>query len=244
MKDRENLSKKGARLYNGITNFKFVKIFTSSVIFIYIPLLIIGVFIAHFFDPDGYSILTNWISDLGGSPHTPAPYLYDIACIVAGIGTIPFSYYMEKLLAPLPTSAEHNFRGERWRLRLASLAFFSSLIGNIGYIGVGIWSEDRDIPKLLLGMGSHEIVSALAFGGFILGAFFMGWIIVLYDTKIPKILGLYGIIGPLIVATMYMIGTVPPSREFWEWAMLFAILAWVIPLALIVFLKKDLISEN
>ena len=241
---RNKLSMLGKRLYNQITDFQFVKICTSAVILIYIPLLIIGVFIAHFFDPDGYSIIDNWISDLGGIDHTPAPYLYDMACIVAGTATIPFTYYMERYLAPFPQKVEHSFEGERWRLRLASIAFFFSIIGNIGYIGVGIWSEDRDIPDLLMGMGAHEIVSALAFGGFIFGGIFMGWIILLYNTKIPKYIGLYGVIGPFLIAIPYIIGTVPPSREFWEWSMLFAILLWIIPLAFVVFLKKDVVPRE
>jgi hypothetical membrane protein len=199
----------------------------------YISLLIIGVLIASIFDPDGYTIWDNWISDLGSPNHTPVPILYDIACIIAGSMTIPLTFYMEKLLAPLLSETHLRERHySRLRFRLSSYAFLFSIIGNIGYIGVGIFSADRDSELLsILGQGPHNIMSYLAFGGFTFGAFFMGWLIVLYNTEIPKILGIYGIFGPLIVSILNLIGSTP----LLEWLLLFSILIWVIPLSLIVF---------
>ncbi|MEJ2293734.1 MAG: DUF998 domain-containing protein [Candidatus Lokiarchaeota archaeon] len=211
-------------------NYKMVRIFTTALFLIYIPLIIIGIIVAAYLNPGGYSILTNWISDLGGSPHTPAPYLYDIACIMAGVLTIPFTFYMENLLAPLPKRERPQIHYSRMRFRLVSSAFLFSLIGSIGYIGVGIFSEDRDYYNL------HSITSSLAFGGFILGAFFMGWTIVLYDTKISKLLGIYGLIGPLTTIIIYLL----INNPLWEWILLFSILAWIIPLSLIVFTKEEL----
>jgi hypothetical membrane protein len=207
----------------------------------YIFLLIIGVIVAVLLDPDGYTIWDNWISDLGSINHTPVPFLYDIACIIAGTMTIPLTFYMEKLLAPLPKrtklSSEHY---SRLRFRLSSFAFLFSIIGNFAYIGVGIFSADRDYEWLeLLGQGPHGIMSYLAFGGFTFGAFFMGWLIVLYNTKIPKILGIYGIFGPLIVTILNLIDGTP----LLEWMLLFSILIWIIPLSLIVLIKPDLVPR-
>ncbi|TFG16734.1 MAG: DUF998 domain-containing protein [Promethearchaeota archaeon] len=230
MKLRSKINKFRKSLFDRFITYKMVRIFTSAVILIYLPLIIIGVIVAAYFDPDGYSIITNWISDLGGSPHTPAPYLYDIACIVAGTLTIPFAFYLENLLAPLPKRQGTQIHFSRMRFRLVSSAFLFSLIGSIGYIGVGIFSEDRNFYNL------HTITSSLAFGGFTLGAFFMGWTIVLYDTKIPKLLGLYGIIGPLTTIIIFLL----ISNPLWEWILLFSILAWIIPLSLIVFGNEEL----
>jgi hypothetical protein len=145
---------------------------------------------------------------------------------------------MEKLLAPLPKRNELGERHySRLRFRLSSFAFLFSIIGNFGYIGVGIFSADRDYDFLsVLGQGPHGIMSYLAFGGFTFAAFFMGWLIVLYKTKIPKILGIYGIFGPLIVAILNLIDSTP----LLEWMLLFSILLWIIPLSLIVFLKSKL----
>ncbi|KKN41655.1 hypothetical protein LCGC14_0721010, partial [marine sediment metagenome] len=96
---RKSINKVRAKLYNVVTNFNVVKLSAVSIIVGYIMLLVIGVIVAALFDPDGYTIVDNWISDLGSISHTPAPFLYDIACIIAGTMTIPFTYYMEKLLA-------------------------------------------------------------------------------------------------------------------------------------------------
>jgi len=239
---RNSINKARAKMYEFATNFNVVKISAMVVMFGYILLLIIGVIVAAFLDPDGYTIWDNWISDLGSSNDTPAPYLYDIACIVAGSMTIPLTFYMEKLLAPLPKRTK--IRGEhfsRLRFRLSSYAFIFSIIGNFGYIGVGIFSADRDYDFLsVLGMGPHGLMSYLAFGGFTFGAFFMGWLIVLYDTKIPKILGIYGILGPLIIAILNLIDSTP----LLEWMLLFSILIWIIPLSLIVLMKPELIPKR
>ena len=235
---RESINKIRAKLYNFATSFNVVKLSAMIVMVGYILLLIIGVFIAAFLDPDGYTIWDNWISDLGSSNHTPAPFLYDIACIIAGSMTIPLTYFMEKLLAPLPKRNEWGERHySRLRFRLSSFAFLFSIIGNFGYIGVGIFSADRDYDFIsVLGQGPHGIMSYLAFGGFTFAAFFMGWLIVLYKTKIPKILGIYGIFGPLIVAILNLIDSTP----LLEWMLLFSILFWIIPLSLTIFLKSEL----
>ncbi len=238
---RQSINKARAKFYNVVTNFNVVKYCAMGVMIGYISLLIIGVIVAALLDPDGYTIWDNWISDLGSSEHTPAPYLYDIACIVAGSMTLPLTFYMEKFLAPLPKRAnigEQHF--SRLRFRLSSFAFLFSLIGNFGYIGVGIFSADRDYDAFsVLGQGPHGIMSYLAFGGFTFGAFFMGWLIVLYNTKIPKILGIYGIFGPLTVAILNLI----EGTELLEWMLLFSILGWIIPLSLIVLMKSDLIPK-
>ena len=233
MSIRRSINNARAKFYNFITNHNVVKISASIVMIGYIFLLIIGVVIAALVDPDGYTIWDNWISDLGSFNHSPAPFLYDIACIIAGSMTIPLTFYMEKLLAPLPNEEQLSERHySRLRFRLSSFAFLFSIIGNIGYIGVGIFSADRDYDFLsVLGQGPHGLMSYLAFGGFTFGAFFMGWIIVLYDTKIPKILGIYGIFGPLSVSILNLIESTP----LLEWFLLFSILIWVIPLSLIVF---------
>ena len=238
MSIRKLINAARAKFYDFVTNYTVVKRSALFVMIGYIALLIIGVIVAVLLDPDGYTLRNNWISDLGSFNHTPAPYLYDIACIVAGTMTIPLTFYMEKYLAPLPKRSqliEQHY--SRLRFRLSSMAFLFSIIGNLGYIGVGIFSADRDFESLsIMGEGPHGIMSYLAFGGFTLGAFFMGWLIILYKTKIPKSLGVYGIFGPLIVAIDNLIDSTP----LLEWMLLFSILLWIIPLSLIIFSKHEL----
>ncbi|MFW9879488.1 MAG: hypothetical protein ACFFG0_40950 [Candidatus Thorarchaeota archaeon] len=238
MSIRQSINEARERFYNVVTHYNTVKFSAIIVMIGYISLLIIGVITANLLNPDGYTIWDNWISDLGSFDHTPAPILYDVACIVAGSMTVPLTFYLEKLLAPLPNRANlRNQHFSRLRFRLSSFAFLFSIIGNLGYIGVGIFSADRNYEFLsILGEGPHVIMSYLAFGGFTFGAFFMGWLIVLYETKIPKILGIYGIFGPLYISILNLIDSTP----LLEWLLLFSILIWIIPLSLIILMKPEL----
>jgi len=231
---RQTINKIRAILYDKIINFKIVRISVIIGFSLYIPLLVIAVIIAFLFGPESFNIWLHNISDLGSIRYSPAPYLYDLAGVIAGIFTIPFSYYMEKILAPMPEKKEAFTTVTRLRFRLDSYAFLFSIIGNVGYIMVGIFSEDRNY------FGLHFISSVLAFAGFVLGAFFMGWLIVLYNTKIPKIIGLYGILGPFTMGIVYLVVLVNffQLEPFFEWLLLFAILGWLIPLIITLFLKK------
>jgi len=226
------------KFYNKATEFEFFKKCALLVMFIYFPLLIIGVIVAYlgttsyippiwdYIFSHGsirwcrYTIWTHWISDLGSIRYTPAPILYDLAAITAGLFTFPISFYLEKLLVPLDSS--------RMRIRMGSAAWLFSVIGNLGYIGVGIFSEDRNY------FGLHGITSGMSFGGFTLGALFFGLIIIFYDTELPKSLGIYGVIGPL--GTMVTFGIV--NGPLLEWFLLFSIIAWIIPLILIIIHKE------
>ncbi|MHA1300083.1 MAG: hypothetical protein ACTSO9_11745 [Candidatus Helarchaeota archaeon] len=226
------------KFYEITTDFDFFKKCAYLLMALYFPLLIIGVIVAYL-GPENYipliwdyifnhgsirwgryTIWTHWISDLGSIRYTSAPILYDLAAIFAGALTFPLSFYIEKILVPL--------NGSRMRLRLGSAGWLFSVIGNLGYIGVGIFSEDRDF------FGLHGITSGMAFGGFTLGAFFMGLVILLYDSDLPKPLGVYGIIGPLGTIVIFGIFEGP----FWEWMLLFSIIAWIVPLTLIIIHKE------
>jgi hypothetical protein len=207
---RKNLSEK-------VINDTVVKRVMYGLMAVYVGLLIVGHIIATL--ATGYTIWDNWISDLGGGKYTPAPYLYDIACIMAGILSIPFVFYMEDFLTPDVKNTT------RMRIRIAEAAFIFGLMGAISYIGVGIFSEDRNF------FGLHGLTSELAFGGFTFNAFFTGWFILFYKTKIPKILGAYGVIGPLASLILFVI----ISNPLFEWILLFSILAWLIPLSITVF---------
>ncbi|NHI94752.1 MAG: DUF998 domain-containing protein [Candidatus Lokiarchaeota archaeon] len=211
------------KIYESLTDFKNVKTCLYLVLGLYLSLLLVGVILAIFTAPDGqgYTIWTQWISDLGSYRHTGFPFLYDIACGVAGVLTIPFTFYLEKVLSPEGSSS-------RMRFRLASFGWFVGLIGSVGYVFVGIFSEDRAFEIAALGTDLHMLFSGVAFGGFTLSAICFGLLILFYDTKFPKGLGVYGIFGPAIVMILNVLGT-----PLLEWMLLFSILAWIIPLSLI-----------
>ena len=231
---RQKIHEWRKKFHEKITDFALVKTSILAVIPGYLGLVLLGVIIAFLFGgtaqgPGEYYIWTNWISDLGGSPFTPAPYLYDIACILAGVLTLPFTFYLETKFAPMPKDPEDLKNCSRLRYRLASYAFLFSLIGKLGYIGVGIFSEDRNYLSL------HPITSTLAFAGFTLGAFFLGFMILLYIKNIPNWVGIYGVFGPLTTIIVYVLYSTP----LMEWLLLFSILAWIIPLSLYVIKNEE-----
>ncbi|MFW9968902.1 MAG: DUF998 domain-containing protein [Candidatus Odinarchaeota archaeon] len=233
---RESINKVRAKFYNIVTNYRFVKNTSLIVISVYLSLLLIAVIIAAIWGPYSYNIWTRMISDLGGSNYTPVPILFDIACIFAGIMTIPLTFYIENLFAPLPTRKNLGVQHfSRLRFRLGSNAFLFSLMGNIAYIFVGIFSEDRNY-QLLSFASIHDVFSFFSFAGFAGAAFFIGWIIVLYNTKIPKFFGIYGIIGPPSMLLTFLF----TMEALWEWILLFSILFWIIPLTLMIIQKPEL----
>jgi hypothetical membrane protein len=205
----------------------------------YHALLIIGYIFAQWNETftaiDGYNLLDNWISDLGGSPFTPLPILYDVAACLAGAFTLPLTFFLEKQIAPVPAKLDDLKGVSRWRYRFSTLGFLFGLIGNIGYILVGVFSEDRNY------WGMHMYSSALAFGGFVGCGLFFGICIVLYDDiEIPNAFGWYMIFIPPIT----MIGQGLPlvtnnmiSGPFMEWMLLFSVLIWVDPLAIRLLLR-------
>jgi len=109
---------------------------------------------------------------------------------------------------------------EEWGILFFMFCF--PLINNLPYF-FGIYEDTPHAPTALI----------------LFLVFFMGWLIVLYNTRIPKILGIYGICGPLTVAIINLIDSTP----FLEWLLLFSILAWIIPLALIMLMKTELIPR-
>ncbi|MHA1232375.1 MAG: DUF998 domain-containing protein [Candidatus Helarchaeota archaeon] len=205
----------------------------------YPGLIIIGVIIANLFGPDIFLITTNYISDLGSINYTPVPILYDLACFFAGILTIPFIYFIEKHIAPIKKSYNDN-PPHRWVFRLMGAAYFLNMLGSIFYIGVGIFSEDRDF------FGMHTVCSYGAFGGFAIGSIFLGIALIISDQKLLKcpfnyIIGSIGAFLPITVAIFNLIYGGP----LLEWLLLFSILIWFIPIisACLTFAKKE-ISSN
>ena len=207
------------KFYEALTDFRNVKICLYVVLISYLSLLILGIILANL-NPPPYTIWTHWISALGDYKDTPFFYLYDAACIIAGILTIPFTFYLEKILAPEGNSS-------RMQVRLASFGWLFGLIGNVGYIIVGIFSEGRPVPYE--GGSLHGLFSVITFAGFVLSAMMYGLVIIIYETDFPKGLGVYGLIGPFVIFVLNIFG-----MPIFEWLLLFSILAWIIPLSLVI----------
>jgi len=236
-----------AKSENFLTDHRNVKISMVTTFIGYHFLLIIGIVLAQFNSNfsaiDGYNIWENWISDLGSSTYTPMPIFYDLAACLAGVFTISLTFFLEKAVAPMPSSPEKFREYSRWRFRFSSFGFLFGLVGNVGYIFVGLFSGDRNY------WGLHGIASALAFGGFVFAGFFYGLSIVFYKTSIPKEFGVYMIIIPPLTMILYELlpAYTPIPSPFMEWMLLFSILVWVDPLIIYTlrqFKKEELLYSQ
>lgn len=139
----ESIEVIGRKIYNKITEPKLVKLSTIIALIVGITSVFIGVIVAMIGPPGGYNPFDNYVSDLGGSPHTPFPYFLDIASIVSGILLVPTLFYMEKLLVPLPKNEEALRNISLMRKRVGIVWFVWMLAGLIGWIFVGMFTEDQ-----------------------------------------------------------------------------------------------------
>ena len=215
--------------YNFLTNPKTIKISLYLSFLTFIPILIIGIFVAQL-DPDGYNFVDNFISDLGSFNHTPAPYIWDYGQIITSLLLVPFAFYMEKQIAPFPEKIEDLKNCSRMRFRLSSAGLIWMLIGLIGLFGVGLFSEDRsDILAPIGLMNLHGLFSLVVFLGIGIAAVFYGLGIAFYNTIIPKSLGIFMIFFPFTLAVIYFSTMI----ILLEWILLLSLFIWIIPSALI-----------
>jgi len=226
------LQKKEEKIEVSLTIPKIVRISSIGVIVIFISALIIGVIVAQF-DPDGYNIIDNYISDLGSFNHTPLPYFLDYGAMISAFLLIPILFYMEKQFAPLPKDEKDLQEYSRMRFRLSSLGFLWMLFGTVGFFGIGLFSEDRTTP-----LGLHMIFSIIVFSGFVISGIFFGLLIIFYPTRIPRPIGIFMIFGPTIVAIIFLLNF-PPSKPFWEWMLMISIFLWTIPVGIIIIKKTS-----
>ena len=125
----ENIKNK---FYDKVINYKVVTRCAIIGIAAYIGLMIIAVVVAMTLGPNGYGLETHFMSDLGDSRVTPAPWIYDFTAILAGVISIPASFYLKRLLAPkLPEDVNNINKKKFW---LGNLGLIFALLGNLGYI--------------------------------------------------------------------------------------------------------------
>ena len=214
-----------SRIYdNFLTNPKVVKISMMMALFVWFFALIGGYIVAQF-DPDGYNIIDNWISDMGSFNHTPLPYFLDYGAMATAILLIPANFYMEKTIAPSPIN-KGDGEFPRMMYRLSGCGAYHMFMGIFGFFMIGLFSEDRSTS-----LGLHWIFSNVVFFGLIMGTFFYGLLILFYKTEIPQLLGLYMVVVPFITGIIFLITYIP----FWEWMMLFTIMIWMVPVNFLLF---------
>ena len=179
--------------------------------------IILGLIVAQF-NPNGFNIIENDISDLGSSNHTPIPLFLDFGAMSMGLLLIPMVLYINKLLTP---SSLDDDKAKWVRISISfhkSLGTIGLIFGLIGLFGLGLFSKDRTTELHL-----HANFALLCFIGIISGGFFIGQAIILNHKVIPRTLGIYMIF-------------IPPFPFF--------LLMWLIPIIIIISREIDALTPS
>ncbi|MFX1501458.1 MAG: DUF998 domain-containing protein, partial [Promethearchaeota archaeon] len=193
--------------------WNYPKVIKSSLmtgLMVYLLMLIGSVVIANIF---GYNIISNTISQLGATRITPAPFMFNCACVIGGLTTSLLYCYLSRRIQIIKNNKVINAM-----LRFGTIL---GINGSIGIMFVGIFSMDRSGPLGVL----HNLSSIYAFGGYIIALLIFGIIIFRSYSKMPRIIGINGMI-PLTILIGYFIFPSP----LLEWIILITIITSLIPL--------------
>ena len=191
---------------------KTVKRGALFIMYSYLTLLFLSIVIAVVFGPSGFNFIMQTISDLGTSQFTPAPFLFDLACIMAGMVTIPYSFFCDDVRKSPQKHMDIISRS----------GLFFGVLGGIGYMFVGVFSLERAGPNGVF----HTISAIVAFTGFVFSIVFFSLHTLIQGNPRVKLLGICGIIIPLTIFILNGVMAIPIV----EWFLLFSILLYTIPL--------------
>lgn len=237
---RDNIIKirtKSKQIYDKLTEPKIIKISIYISLLSFLPGLIIGIAIAANFGPFGYSLLYNYISDLGSKKYTPAPFVLDFTVIISAVFILPLILNLARLYISTPTDNIDNSKKvhyfNHFRRIFGYIGMVSLIVGVIGMFNVGIFSLDRSPWNL------HYFFATLTFVGFTFGSFFTGLAIIMKKKIIPRSIGFFMVLVPPIAAILFIINPQPLTRQLIEWVMTFMALAWYYPLTFITLQKTN-----
>ena len=283
MSFKDNVINKKNQFHEFLLNPKVVKNCIIIALIVFIPSIIIGLIVAQL-DPSGlwkfwmdnpslwiqygmgesdnagYSIFTDYISNLGSLNYTLIPKFLDDAMMITSIVMVPVIFYLKKLLdATIQERAESK---KKLGKILSNLALITYLIGLVSFFGVGFFSEDvADFLQIatnggasIAGYDLHDIFTVLVFGFLALSGVFIGIIFLVYSSlsfdifkvKIPKsviiISALEMIFLPISLSIVFLTYWWP----FIEWMAMLSLFGWIIPLALLTLkrIRIDLASER
>ena len=183
----------------------------------YLVLLILNIVLSSFF---GFSVTANYISDLGSIRIIPFPYMHDVICMFGGAVSLPVNFFVRKKLRIV-------YKSSKYSLLFVEFGVALGVIGNIGYVFLGVFSLDRAGPGGIY----HGIITFISFGGYILSIFFFSLNIVLSHKCKLKNLGLFGLVVPITLLFAYCALTIPLI----EWFLLSSILVFSLLLNYYVF---------
>ncbi len=199
-------------------------------------------------DPAGYSLLVNYISDLGSLPYTPLPKFLDVGLMLTGIFMLPMALYLQQVLSPADDT-------NRFRKIVSYIILGLYMVGSFGIFFTGVISEDvGEVWDTIFGMPFpdypwHDLASDIAFYSFIVNGFLIILLLELYPGILEKQMGvthqgslilriLLGIdvfiFCPLFFAIFWSsypdLVVFGMFSSFWEWMLVLSYTAWQLTL--------------
>lgn len=192
----------------------------------YVMLIALSSIIAFFTGPTAYILWQHTISELGSYLLTPLPGIFDTACIMAGVITIPYYFSLRKKVSSEIIGFEKSItiKAPYVGSILLKLGVIIGVFGGIGYFFVGVFSLERAGPNNIF----HGLFAGGAFLGFVISIILFSLYILFFQNRLPRLIGFYGIFVPLTFFGLYCILLNP----FIEWFLLISILSFSVPMGL------------
>ena len=219
MTDFHQLKKSSLFVFKKLTERKIARFITLSAIITYWTAFFSSLIITGLFGNNGYSPFNNLISDLGSSKYSPIPFIFNFGCILSGFLSIPISFYIFRYIKyELNTTLQHR----KIFYFILYIILFSGILGDIGFIGIGIFPLDRNLNNI------HFLFASFLFGGYYLSAFLIGILILFFKINLNKIIGLYGLcITIIILISMIIFVSVNIDFVFGEWIAHISLTIWL-----------------
>ncbi|TXT63154.1 MAG: membrane protein of unknown function [Promethearchaeota archaeon] len=219
-------------LYQKLMKRKIIKYITLTTIAVNWFTFFLSYIIVRFFGNPMYSPLYHLISHMASAEFTPAPFLFDIGCILTGILSFPISLYIFNNLKE-KTNEEFKEESPKSFKFVMYLILISGILGDIGFIGIGLYSIDRNYWNI------HFIFAGFLFVGYYLSAFLVGILVLFSKIKINKHIGFYGLISSTVLFLILAIFSFFNMEiVIFEWISALMLYVWLY-LFLFAILKKE-----
>ncbi|TXT63155.1 MAG: membrane protein of unknown function [Promethearchaeota archaeon] len=208
-------------MYQQLLQKKVAKIFTISAIIIYWTAFFSSILLVILIGENYYSPVFHYISDLGSLKFSPFPIIFDIGCIFAGLFSFPISIYVYHSLRIKTKPYVENNHLLQTNL---NLILISGFLGNIGFMGVGLFSVDRNFFNV------HFIFFITLFAGYYFLAFLVGTLYIFFKIKINKFVALYGFFSSIfvfIISVVLLLFSI--EWILFEWIANFIMVSWLYP---------------
>jgi len=265
MVDFQLIRNKKDQMHAAITNPTLVKYCLIAALFVFSLYFSSGIIAAYLLDPalNGFSIIRNYISDLGSFRHTSIPHFLDLGAIITCFCLFPVVFYFKTILySSQKREVESNIKKILKKL-LSNCALIAIIFALMGILGVNFFSIDlNDHICNYYGINPfedtvfrnfHNFFTYIFFTSILFSGIFIGFYFLLFPKDTAKsfelekkwtsftFLGSLMLVWPLI-HWINGFSPVSPSEQFYEWFIFFLILSWTLPLSLL--LLRNLIKTT